>query len=76
MSNHIQQDPLPKTAVASPPKLQMEVKAVEEQRPTTPLEQTTLVHNEEESFALAPVDASVLRGKLGHNSLVCSSVMG
>uniref|UniRef100_A0A1Y1N7N5 Rad21/Rec8-like protein N-terminal domain-containing protein n=1 Tax=Photinus pyralis TaxID=7054 RepID=A0A1Y1N7N5_PHOPY len=27
-----------------------------------PLEQTTLLQNEEESFALAPVDASVLRG--------------
>merc|ERR1719270_931797 len=25
-------------------------------------EQTTLLHNEEESFALAPVDASALRG--------------
>ena len=27
-----------------------------------PQEQTTLLHNEEESFALAPVDASALRG--------------
>ena len=27
-----------------------------------PNEQTTLLHNEEESFALAPVDASALRG--------------
>merc|ERR1712025_214724 len=26
------------------------------------VEQTTLLHNEEESFALAPVDASALRG--------------
>lgn len=27
-------------------------------------EQTTLLNNEEESFALAPVDASALKGKL------------
>ncbi|KAF5300497.1 hypothetical protein FQA39_LY02296 [Lamprigera yunnana] len=31
-------------------------------RVSPPLEQTTLLQNEEESFALAPVDASVLRG--------------
>lgn len=30
--------------------------------PPTPAEQTTLLHNEEESFALAPVDASAIRG--------------
>ena len=30
--------------------------------PPAPQEQTTLLHNEEESFALAPVDASALRG--------------
>lgn len=30
-----------------------------------PLEQTTLLQNEEESFALAPVDASVLKGIFG-----------
>lgn len=29
-----------------------------------PGDQTTLLHNEEESFALAPVDASALRGNL------------
>lgn len=27
-------------------------------------EQTTLLNNEEESFALAPVDASALKGKI------------
>lgn len=27
-------------------------------------DQTTLLHDEEESFALAPVDASALKGKL------------
>lgn len=31
----------------------------------TPLDQTTLLQNEEESFALAPVDASVLKGIFG-----------
>merc|ERR1712223_946691 len=30
--------------------------------PITPQEQTTLLHNEEESFALAPVDASMMKG--------------
>jgi cohesin complex subunit SCC1 len=34
-----------------------------EEAVSTPLEQTTLVQNEEESFALAPVDASALKGK-------------
>jgi hypothetical protein len=29
----------------------------------TPPDQTTLLHNEEESFALAPVDAATLKGK-------------
>lgn len=28
-----------------------------------PVEQTTLIRNEDESFALAPVDASVLKGE-------------
>ena len=32
------------------------------QQAPTPQEQTTLLHNEEESFALAPVDTSALRG--------------
>ena len=32
-------------------------------RPTAPAEQTTLIHNEEESFAMAPVGASAIRGK-------------
>lgn len=32
-------------------------------RLSPPLEQTTLLQNEEESFALAPVDASALRGE-------------
>ena len=29
-------------------------------------EQTTLLHNEEESFALEPVDASAIRGQVNH----------
>ena len=32
-------------------------------RPTASAEQTTIIHNEEESFALAPVGASAIRGK-------------
>lgn len=42
---------------------------VPEERPMEPMEeapplqdQTTLLHDEEESFALAPVDASALKG--------------
>jgi hypothetical protein len=35
---------------------------VEEQPGSVAHEQTTLLQNEEESFALAPVDASALRG--------------
>jgi len=35
---------------------------VEEQAGSIAHEQTTLLQNEEESFALAPVDASALRG--------------
>merc|ERR1719511_357425 len=33
-------------------------------QPPAPQEQTTLLHNEEESFALAPVDASAIRGTI------------
>lgn len=38
------------------------VDAIEETQPQQ--EQTTLLHDEEESFALAPVDASALKGRL------------
>lgn len=46
-----------------PPPPQEQYGLIEEPPPVSPpLEQTTLLQNEEESFALAPVDASVLRG--------------
>lgn len=35
---------------------------IEEPQSVAPLEQTTLLQNEDESFALPPVDASALRG--------------
>jgi len=44
-------------AMAAPP-----TPAALQAAPITPQEQTTLLHNEEESFALAPVDTSALRG--------------
>ena len=43
-------------AMAAPP-----TPAALQAAPITPQEQTTLLHNEEESFALAPVDTSALR---------------
>ncbi|KAF2894481.1 hypothetical protein ILUMI_11681 [Ignelater luminosus] len=46
-----------------PPPVEQPVDVPEERhRMSPPLEQTTLLQNEEESFALAPVDASALRG--------------
>lgn len=36
----------------------------DEKPPTPPADQTTLVQNDEESFALAPVDASAFKGQL------------
>lgn len=42
---------------------------VEEQPPLQ--DQTTLLHDEEESFALAPIDASALKGKC----FVCYNLM-
>lgn len=47
--------PAPPTALEESP-----VDAIEEAQPQQ--EQTTLLHDEEESFALAPVDASALKG--------------
>lgn len=46
--------------VAPPPPSEQAAEAHEEPQP--PLDQTSLIQNEEESFALAPVDASALKG--------------
>ncbi|XP_025832371.1 double-strand-break repair protein rad21 homolog isoform X2 [Agrilus planipennis] len=60
--------PLEPTSVAPPasqptpaPEPEPQPESLEEPRPTTPLDQTTLLQNEEESFALAPVDTSALK---------------
>lgn len=42
------------------------MEAIEEAPPLQ--DQTTLLHDEEESFALAPVDASALKGSLRHDT--------
>lgn len=51
-------DPMPVHAPATPNISRVQM------LPPLPQEQTTLLHNEEESFALAPVDASALRGTI------------
>ncbi|KAI4459377.1 scc1 / rad21 family member [Holotrichia oblita] len=56
--SHVETVSRPPTAQPSEP----QIEPVEELRPATPLDQTTLIQNEEESFALAPIDASALRG--------------
>ncbi|KAK9739426.1 Conserved region of Rad21 / Rec8 like protein [Popillia japonica] len=56
--SHVETTSRPPTAQPSEP----QIETVEELRPSTPLDQTTLLQNEEESFALAPIDASALRG--------------
>lgn len=38
------------------------------EEPPPQADQTTLIRNEDESFALAPVDASVLKGGCLHNT--------
>lgn len=51
-------EPLPQAATAA----QIEqMPDLAEEQPTS-LDQTTLLQNEEESFALAPIDASALKG--------------
>ncbi|KAF5286657.1 hypothetical protein FQR65_LT12488 [Abscondita terminalis] len=57
--------PPPETSLHAPPSVPEQHLDMIEEPPRTspPLEQTTLLQNEEESFALAPVDASVLRGQ-------------
>ncbi|KRT86530.1 hypothetical protein AMK59_1363 [Oryctes borbonicus] len=56
----------PRVETASQPPIEPpsepQTELVEEHRAATPLDQTTLLQNDEESFALAPVDASALRG--------------
>lgn len=52
-------EPLP---VVPPPVEPAFQDQIEEQPGSVAHEQTTLLQNEEESFALAPVDASALRG--------------
>lgn len=45
-----------------PPAPPSEQAAEAHEEPQQPLDQTSLIQNEEESFALAPVDASALKG--------------
>ena len=52
----------PASPVATPAPATPLHQATTPMRPPAPAEQTTLLHNEEESFALAPVDASAIRG--------------
>lgn len=51
----------PSPAQATPHHI-LEPQVEQPEETSAPLEQTTLVQNEEESFALAPVDASALKG--------------
>ena len=53
----------PASLVATPAPATPLHQATTPMRLTAPAEQTTLIHNEEESIALAPVDASALHGK-------------
>ncbi|XP_063909003.1 double-strand-break repair protein rad21 homolog isoform X2 [Zophobas morio] len=53
---------MPSPAQTAPLQHQEQLVEPPEEAVSTPLEQTTLVQNEEESFALAPVDASALKG--------------
>ncbi|EEZ99261.1 double-strand-break repair protein rad21 homolog isoform X1 [Tribolium castaneum] len=72
VGGHSSDDSRPTSAIGGPPTMPSPAHAAPqhqeqqaeqpEEANNVPLEQTTLVHNEEESFALAPVDASALKG--------------
>lgn len=61
-------EPAPPQAIPPPPSEQA---AEPHEEPQPPLDQTSLIQNEEESFALAPVDASALKGETSSGKLVC-----
>lgn len=56
--------PPPAEPPAVPPPPPSEQAAEPQEEPQQPLDQTSLLQNEEESFALAPVDASALKGEI------------